>query len=39
MCICLFKRVIFIEFGEWVFNKEKDERVLMRLMVVCRKSL
>lgn len=36
---CPPKRATFIELGERVLNKEKDERVLMRLMAARRKSL
>jgi hypothetical protein len=33
------KRTTFVELGEGVLSKEKDERVLMRLMAARRKSL
>ncbi|KAK4175451.1 hypothetical protein QBC36DRAFT_301978 [Triangularia setosa] len=36
---CPPKKTAFVELGERVLNKEKDERVLMRLMAARRKSL
>ncbi|KAK0747938.1 hypothetical protein B0T21DRAFT_355474 [Apiosordaria backusii] len=36
---CPPKKTQFVELGERVLNKEKDERVLMRLMAARRKSL
>lgn len=33
------KRTTFVELGESILNKEKDERILMRLMAARRKSL
>lgn len=36
---CPPKRTAFIELGESILSKEKDERILMRLMAARRKSL
>ncbi|KAK3309697.1 uncharacterized protein B0T15DRAFT_516239 [Chaetomium strumarium] len=36
---CPPKRTAFVELGEGILSKEKDERVLMRLMAARRKSL
>jgi hypothetical protein len=36
---CPPKRTTFVELGEGILSKEKDERVLMRLMAARRKSL
>ncbi|KAK4195822.1 hypothetical protein QBC40DRAFT_352232 [Triangularia verruculosa] len=36
---CPPKKTAFVELGERVLNREKDERVLMRLMAARRKSL
>ncbi|KAL2126304.1 hypothetical protein VTI74DRAFT_1212 [Chaetomium olivicolor] len=39
MRTCPPKRAAFVELGEGILSKEKDERVLMRLMAARRKSL
>ncbi|KAK4242714.1 hypothetical protein C8A03DRAFT_11162 [Achaetomium macrosporum] len=39
MRTCPPKRTAFVELGEEILSKEKDERVLMRLMAARRKSL
>jgi hypothetical protein len=36
---CPPKRTTFVELGDGILSKEKDERVLMRLMAARRKSL